>query len=119
MQVGSSSARRSSAARLQCSDPFCFFYRIQKKQLTSEAELAHSELLKEKVMRLRYTRAQVKHLLIFQNQTYYNFDNVCKGSRPDLVDVGLLNDADFACVNKLNPFNFQNFGVNRLEMRLK
>ena len=35
---------------------------VYTKQLTSEAELANSELFKQKVMRLPYARVQVKHL---------------------------------------------------------
>ena len=37
---------------------------VYTKQLTNEAEYAHSELLKQKVMRLLYTRVQVKHFSI-------------------------------------------------------
>ena len=68
-------------------------------------------------MRLPYTRVQVKHLSIPKNQTSYNFDNVFTGSLPDLIVVGLLDDADFAGGYQRNLFNFQNFGVNRLELR--
>ena len=68
-------------------------------------------------MRLPYTRVQVKHLSIPQNQTSYNFDNVCTSSLPNLVVVGLLDDDDFAGGYQQNPFNFQNFGVNRLKLR--
>ena len=89
---------------------------IYTKQLSSKAEFAHTELLKETVMRLPYTRVQVKHLSISQNQTNYNFDNVFTASLPDLIVVGLLDDADFAGGYQRNPFNFQNFGVNRLEL---
>jgi len=90
---------------------------VHTKQLTSEAELAHRALLREKVMRLPYTRVQVKHLSIPANQTHYNFDNIFTGALPDLVVVGLLDDADFAGGYQRNPFNFQNFGVNRMELR--
>ena len=90
---------------------------IYTKQHNIEAEYAHSELLKQKVMRMPYTRVQFKHLSIPQNQTSYNFDNVFTGSLSDLVVVGLLDDADFASGYQRNPFNFQNIGVNRLELR--
>ena len=49
---------------------------VNTKHLTSVAELAHSKHLNENVMRLPYTRGQVKHLSISENQTNYNFDNV-------------------------------------------
>ena len=68
-------------------------------------------------MRLPYTRVQVKHLWITQNQTSYNFDNVLTGSLPDLLVIGLLDDADFARGYQHNPFNFKNLGVNRVELR--
>ena len=40
---------------------------IHTKQLTSEAELAHRELLTKRPMKLPYSRVQVKHLSIPQN----------------------------------------------------
>ena len=52
---------------------------VYTKQLTSEAEIAHKVLLRQKVMSLPYTRVQVKHLSIPQNQTNNNFDNVITG----------------------------------------
>ena len=90
---------------------------IHTKQLTREAKKVHKTLLDKQVMRLPYTRVQVKHLSIFQNQTSYNFDNVFTGLLPDLVVIGILDDADFAGGYPHNPFNFQNFGVNRIELR--
>ena len=90
---------------------------VHTKQLTSEAELAQRELLQEKVMRLLYSRVQVKHLSIPANQMSYSFHNVFTGSLPDLVVIGLHDDADFAGGFQRNPFNFQNFGVNRMELR--
>ena len=116
MQVGCSSTRRSCGAKQQGSDLVCFFHRLDKTA-QQRSRIAHRELLKEKVMRLPYTRVQVKHLSILQNQINYNFDNVCTGSLPNLVVVGLLDDADLAGGYQRNPFNFQNFGVNRMELR--
>ena len=68
-------------------------------------------------MRLPYTRVQLKHLSYLLNQTNYNFDNNFTGSLPDLIVVGLLDDADFAGGYQQNLFNFQNFSVNPIELR--
>ena len=62
------------------------------------------------------SRDKIKHLSILANQTSINFDNVFTGALPDLVVVGLVSDADFAGGYKRNPFNFRNFGVNRIEL---
>ena len=59
----------------------------------------------------------MKHLSIPANQTSISFDNVFTGALPDLVIVGLVSDADLAGGYQRNPFNFQNFGVNRIELK--
>ena len=87
------------------------------KKLTSTAIKAHMELLESQNMRHHYSRVQIKHLSIPANQSSINFDNVFTGALPDLVIVGLVSDADFAGGYQKNPFNFQNFGVNLIEMK--
>ena len=51
------------------------------------------------------------------NQTSISFDNVFTGALPDLVIVGLLSDVDHAGGYQRNPFNFKNFGVNRIKLK--
>ena len=90
---------------------------IHTKQLTSTAQKAHKELLQVQNMRTHYSRVQVKHLSIPANQTSISFDNVFTGALPDLVIVGLVSDADHAGGYQRNPFNFRNFGVNRIDLK--
>ena len=90
---------------------------IHTKQLTSTAHEALMELLLHQNMRLHYSRVQMKHLSIPANQTSINFDNVFTGALPDLVIVGLVRDVDLAVGYQRNPFNFQNFGVNRIQLK--
>ena len=59
----------------------------------------------------------MKHLSIPAKQTSINFDNVFTGALQNLVIVGLVSDADLAGGYQRNPFNFQNFGVNRIELK--
>ena len=58
----------------------------------------------------------MKHLSIPANQTSINF-NVFTGVLPDLVVVDLVSDADLTGGYQRNPFNFRNFGVNRIELK--
>lgn len=91
---------------------------IHTKQLTSHLELAHRRLHEAKPMLLPYARVQVKHLSIPQNQTAYSFENVFAGAQlPDLVVVGFLDDVDFGGTYGTNPLRFQNFSINRVELR--
>ena len=59
----------------------------------------------------------MKHLSIPENQTSINFDNVFTCALQDLVVVGLVSDVDLAGGYQRNPFNFSNFGVNRIELK--
>ena len=51
------------------------------------------------------------------NQTSISFDIVFTGALPDLVIASLVSDADHAGGYQRNPFNFQNFGVNRIDLK--
>ena len=90
---------------------------IQTKKLTSTALGAIMDLLESQNMVHHYSRVQMKHLSIPTNQTSINFDNVYTDALPDLVIVGMVSDADLAGGYQRNPFNFQNFGVNRIELK--
>ena len=59
----------------------------------------------------------MKHLSIPANQTSINFDNIFTAALPDLVVVCLVSDADLAGGYQRNLFNYQNFGVNRIELK--
>ena len=59
----------------------------------------------------------MKHLSILANKKSIKFDNNFTGALPDLVIVGLVRDADLAGGYQRIPFNFRNFGVNRIELK--
>ena len=87
---------------------------IRAKKLASTAHKALMDrfLTQNKVHYL--SRVQMKHLSIPANQTSINFDNVFTGALPDLVEVGLMSDANLAGGNQRNSINFRKFGVNRI-----
>ena len=90
---------------------------IYTKKLTSMANGVLMNLFVHQNMRHHLLRVQMKHLSISSNQTSINFDNVFTGALPDLVIFSLVSDADLAGGYQRNPFNFQNFGVNRIELK--
>ena len=91
---------------------------IRTKELIADAALAHTAILEQgKCAMIPHQRVQVKHLSIPQNTTSYNFENVFTDNLPDLVVVGLVADADFSGHYNKNPFNLQDFGVTRMELK--
>ena len=90
---------------------------IRTKTLTSTAQKAFMDLLVSKNIVHHLSRVQMKHLLIPATQTSINFDNVFTGALPNFVVVVLLSDSDLAGGYQRNPFNFRNFGVNRIELK--
>ena len=90
---------------------------IHTKKLTSTAHRALMDLFVQQNMRHHLAHVQVKHLTIPANQTSINFVNVFTGALPHFVIVGLMSDADLAGGYQRNPFNFQNFGVYRIELK--
>ena len=88
---------------------------INTKQLTSTAQKAHIKLLQVQNMPTHYSRIHDKHLLIPANQRSIRFENIVTGAIPDLVIVGLVSDATTQGLLE-NKFNFQNFGVNRIDL---
>jgi len=90
---------------------------IHMKELTSDAELAHRELNRERLMKLPYTRVQMKTYSIAANLTSVSFDNIFTDALPDRVIVGLVDDRDFAGAYGRNPFNFQKFNVKSIDLK--
>ena len=90
---------------------------IRMKQLVSEAELAHRELVVHRPMKLPYSRIQMNERHITQGLQKITFDNLFTGALPDLVVVGMVHQDHFAGAYAHNPFNFQNFGLTRMEMK--
>lgn len=91
-------------------------FMIRTKRLCESVDLAIRKTLLLKNIKLPYTKVQVKHLTIPANVTSQDFDGIYDGMLPDLVIVGLVADEDFAGHYNRNPFNFQTFNVNRMEM---
>ena len=90
---------------------------IHTKKLTSTAYVTLMDFFVQQYMRHHFSRVQIKHLSITDNQTSINFDNAFTGALPDLVIVGLVSDADLAGGYQRNKFNFQNFGLSCIDLK--
>ena len=89
---------------------------IRTKKLTSTPHNALIKLLLTQNIMHHLSRVQMEHLSIPANQTSINF-YVFTGALPDLVVVGLVSNANLEGGYQRNPFNFRNFGVNRIELK--
>ena len=90
---------------------------IRTKMLTSTAHDALMDRFVQQKMRHYLSRVEMKHLSIPANQTSINIDNVFTNTLPDLIIVRLLSYTDFPGGYQRNLFNFQNFGLNRIELK--
>jgi hypothetical protein len=89
---------------------------VHTKQLSDATELAHRALIREKNVRLPFTRIFMKHVAIPAGSSTICLDNIFTGSLPDLVLLGFVSDTAFAGSYTENPFNFQNFKIKRMDM---
>ena len=87
-------------------------FTVSMKRLADAAEMAIQRKLQEKKMRLPYTKVQIKQHTIPANVTSQVFENVFNNALPDLVVIGLLNEENFGGHYNRNPFDFQAFGLN-------
>lgn len=90
---------------------------IHKKKLSADAEMYQLKQLEQKTMRLAISRVEVRHLTITANDNNFYQDAVFRGTLPDMVIIGLVAEADFAGGYQRNPFNFQHFDVNKIELK--
>lgn len=65
-------------------------------KLTRTIYNALMNLLLTKNMVHNYSRIQMKHLSIYANQSFINFDNSITSALPNLVIIGFVRDADLA-----------------------
>lgn len=64
------------------------------------------------------TRNEVKHFSISAEQTSVAIENVYSGSLPKRLLIGLVDDKAFTGDLSLNPFKFENFGVNYIALSM-
>ena len=91
-------------------------FTVRMKRLADAAEVAIQGKLQAKKMRLPYTKVEMRQFTIPANVTSQVFENVFNNALPDLVVIGLVNEENFGGHYNRNPFDFQAFGVNRINV---
>ena len=82
------------------------------KQLALEKEIAKNPI----VIPISYVT--MKNISIPSGVSSFNQDGVFTGPLPTLVVLGLVDNRAFVGQKDLNPFNFKNYGVNSIGLRV-
>ena len=91
---------------------------LRTKEISSSMALAHELMLQKTNYRIPFTRVETKKLQIPAGANSFNFSNVFTGQLPDRVVVGLVRDDAVAGSFILNPFNFENYDVNSICLKV-
>lgn len=91
---------------------------MRQKEVSPSLLLAHESMLQKQNMRLSYTKIRMKQLAIPVGVTNIEFDNLYSGVLPDRLLFAMIADNRFAGAHTLNPFLFQNFGLNFIALKV-
>ena len=89
---------------------------VATKQMFDATELAHRAFVRERNIRLPYTRVMIKHVAIPAGSSTMCLDNIFTGGLPDLVVIGFVSETAFASSYTENPYNFKNFKIKRMDL---
>lgn len=78
--------------------------------------LAHARALSKSTAKYPLTRVEVKAISMHAGVHGDTLDNVILGQMPKRVIIGFVDNKAFNGDHKLNPFNFQNYGINYLSL---
>ena len=88
------------------------------KQMLDATDLAHRVLVRERNMRLTYTRVMMKHVAIPAGSLTMCLEIIFTGGQPELVVMGFVSDTAFAGNYTENPFNVKNFKIKQIDLFL-
>lgn len=78
--------------------------------------LAHARALCKSTAKYPLTRVEVKAISLHAGVHGDTLDNVILGQLPKRIIIGFVDNKAFNGDRKLNPFNFQNYGINYLSL---
>lgn len=78
--------------------------------------LAHARALSKSTAKYPVTRVEVKAVLLHAGVHNDTLDNARLGQLPKRITIGFVDKKAFNNTFKLNPFNFQNYGINYLSL---
>lgn len=84
--------------------------------LNPSVVLAHTTRLKKSPALYPYYESNVKTFTIAQGDSAFSRDDIFHGVVPNKLIVGFVTSQAYSGAYNKNPFNFQNFGLNYLEL---
>lgn len=91
---------------------------IRKKLASPSLLLAHEQMLNSSNMRIAYNKVLTKHHAIAAGTTVYTLENAFLGTLPDRVFIAFVRSDAMSGTRKLNPFNFQAFGLTSISLNV-
>ena len=91
---------------------------VQFKEVSPSMVVAHQKLLQEVNYRIPYTKVLLKTHTITAGVTGVSIDNLFKGRLPDRLALVMVSDAAVTGSYSSNPFNYQNFRINYMALRV-
>ena len=80
--------------------------------------LAHQKMLETVNYQIPHTKISLKTHMVPNGVLSYNIDNLYKGKLPDRIVLAMVTNQAITGHYQSNPFNFQNFGLNFLVLKV-
>lgn len=92
------------------------FMTIRKVKVSPGVLLGHTDALMKSPAKFPITRKECKVLAIPQGFQSFVKDNIFLGQLPSRIVIGMVNNEAFAGSIELNPYNFEHFGINYMQL---
>lgn len=89
---------------------------VRRAKIAPGMLLAHARALSKSTAKYPVTRVEVKALSMHAGVHGDTLDNVILGQLPKRIIIGFVDNKAFNGDRSLNPFNFQNYGINYLSL---
>jgi hypothetical protein len=92
------------------------YLQIRRVTVSDSIMLGHATTLEKSPAIYPFKRVVINEVASQLSSTEGSFKEICKGIMPTRVIVGFVLTEAFTGSYNLNPYNFQNFGVNKLKL---
>lgn len=92
------------------------FMTIRKVKVSPGVLLGHTDALMKSPAKFPITRKECKVLAIPQGFQSFVKDNIFLGQLPKRIVIGMVNNEAYAGNISLNPYNFEHFGINYMQL---
>ena len=91
---------------------------VQFKEVSSSMCLAHQNMLQNVNYQIPHTKVSLKTHTVPDGVRSYSIDNLYKGKLPERIVLAMVTNHALSGHYLANPFNFQNFGLNFLVLKV-